>query len=275
MQEFVLFQAKNTGFEYNASVSDEKQVLGLLLDARNYFLSITPNYCPVDSGLVKIVPKISGVKGLADFLSNTRPSDLEKKMQSFVLLKWNSLVETPKHASPMDFAWVVFLNSLWKQVIPFKAGAKGSGSAKELRLAANYKGWVVVKKVNLEIASKQEVLAFLAGAFGTVDKKLAEYSLNSYSDFEAFWQGFSSKYSQRKSFVKLPEMLRKAIDLEPEVKRMAKPGCGDYVVQHFYHKIFEYCGFSPFVTIEMINGNYPELKIPKPKGNFGGKKKKQ
>ncbi|MFH1779684.1 MAG: hypothetical protein ABH803_00870 [Candidatus Micrarchaeota archaeon] len=274
MQEFVLFQANNSGFEYNLSASDEKQVISLLADVRNYFLSSMPIYCPVSADASKIVPKVKGVKEIVSFLSSVKPSELEREMAPFVLLKWGGIEVTPKHASPMDFGWVVLMNSLWKQVVPLKFSSKGSCKQKELRLAANYQGWVVVKKVNLEIASRQEVLAFLVGAFNTVDKKLAEYSFSSYFDFEAFWQSFSSNYSPRKSFVKLSEMLRKAIDLEEDVRKLSKPGLSDYCVQHFYHKIFEFCGYSPFATVEMINNNYPALKIPKPKGNFGKKKKK-
>ncbi|NUN11615.1 hypothetical protein HUU53_03125 [Candidatus Micrarchaeota archaeon] len=274
MQEFVLFQANDSKFKYDFK-ADEKTALSVLVTSRNYLLSNLKNYLPVTHQIYSMLPKVKTVKELVVELKNVKPSAMEEKFSSFITLKWPSLEQTPKNASPMDFGWIALLNQAWTSINSFDYASKGNYSKKEIRFAANYDGWVLVKKVNFDIATPQEVLAFMSTTFSSIDRKIGDLAALDYEQFDSFWNDFSSKFSPRKSYAKLTDMLLKATDLEAEIKKLAKPGMESYLIQHFYHKLFVYAGYAPFATIETINGNYPELKIPKPKGNFGGKKKKK
>ena len=42
----------------------------------------------------------------------------------------------------------------------------------------------------------------------------------------------------------------------------------------FIRNVLEKLGFNVDISREMLQGIYPEMKLPKPKGNFGKKKKK-
>jgi hypothetical protein len=144
-----------------------------------------------------------------------------------------------------------------------------------VRLAANYDGWIVVKKVDLGKAEKKEVLLGLAGIFSSINQKLPSLYSSNPDGFEDLVSSLLNSFPVRKSFVKLPVLLGEASKLESKISDFASNSEGKEVLrQALFLRCFEHAGFPPFVTLESIAGVYPELKIPKPRGNFGGKKKK-
>ena len=122
-------------------------------------------------------------------------------------------------------------------------------------------------------AEKKEVLAALSGMFNAANRKLADFSAGDCAAFDAFVEQTFAKYPERKNFSRLPQVLQDAVAVESQLAQFASGDKLQALREFFFLKAFERCGFPPFITADQISGVYPELKIPKPRGNFGKKKK--
>ncbi|MEK6924317.1 MAG: hypothetical protein AABW54_03710 [Candidatus Micrarchaeota archaeon] len=186
----------------------------------------------------------------------------------------NPNVRKPK-GSPVEIATSAYLAELFDKAFPPESlkWGKPTGKPREVRLAANLDAWIAVKKVNLQAAEGKEITAACAGIFNSARSKLQEFTPQEY---RAATEQFLAKYPERKSFGRLAEILAAAASELPKITACAK---GDAALEArlaklFYYDCFERAGFTPFVSTNQVSRIWPELKIPKPRGNYGGKKKK-
>lgn len=240
------------------------------------------DYAPIDkTGIEKLASsfgKPKSIAELASILSQIKPGVLEGQLRAFVKTKPVSqeidleTVKKPK-GDAVDFAFAYFILCLWKSVFPDNVAFanKGNPSAREVRFAANTQGWTAVKKVDLTKAEDKEVLFALAGIFSTLNRKLPDFAAENAEGFENFVSSFLNSFPVRKSFAKLPVLLNEALKNESKISQF---GSSVSLKELFFLRCFEHAGFPPFISLDAIAGVYPELKVPKPRGNFGGKKKK-
>lgn len=287
---FVWFSANfpDCKFEEKLASGDPKEKLvSFLHGARAVCWNKMFDYAPIEkAGIEKLAysfgrPK--SVSELASILSTIKPGALEAQLRAFVKAAPSKgeaadleLAKKQK-ADPVEFAFSYFLFCMWKNVFPQSIvfQQRGSPSKKEVRFAANMPGWVVVKKVDLEKAEAKEVLFALSGIFPSLNKKLSQTASSNPDGFESFVSSFLDSFPVRKSFAKLSALLNEALAKEQSIPGFASDKADAEILrQSFYLSCFEHAGFMPFVSLETIAGVYPDLKIPKPRGNFGGKKKK-
>ena len=243
-------------------------------------------FAPID------LPKVrkqagSGGLSIAQLAGETaalKQSALEASLQPFVKAASASgavadpLAKAPK-GKPIDFAVSAYLGQLFDRAMPPAplSWQKPGGGKRELRLVANAGGWQSVKKVGFEGSEDKEVCAAAATIFERVKAKLPDLLLGEKSgEYDSIVDSFISKFPERRSFGRLPEILSAA---EKELPKVDAIAAGNAVLQSRLAKLFLYScfgrtGFTPFVSGETVGRVWPELKIPKPRGNFGGKKKK-
>lgn len=210
-------------------------------------------------------------------ISAISPSRLEEELRKYseaakTAEQLDPLAKAPK-GEPVEIAFSAYLGELFDKTFPQEkvSWQKKGSSPREIRLVANYAGWMAVKKVNLAVAEKKEVVAGCASIFATTKTKLCAIL---HPDFQAFRDAFLAKYPERKSFSRLTEVLSAAEKELPKISAMAG---GDKLLEQrlqklFFYACFERAGFTPFVSTDQVSRIWPELKIPKPKGNFGKKK---
>ncbi|MFH1056673.1 MAG: hypothetical protein V1717_02670 [Candidatus Micrarchaeota archaeon] len=287
--EFLLFSAGFPDAKFEEKIEGRQtleKMAFFLKSARGICWAKMFDFAPIDQGEIEKLAfsygKPKSIRELSSILSSIKPGALESQLRSFVTMKLPSEEEIaagglkkPK-GDPVDFAFAFFLFCLWKSVFPQSASFTSKGSPKrEVRLAANCEGWVAVKKVDLVKAEKNEVLFALSGIFSSLNKKLPEFASSNSEGFENFVSSFLNGFPVRKSFVKLPALLNEALAREEKLKEFASDaGSLELLRQDFFLRCFEHAGFPPFVSLGAIAGVYPDLKVPKPRGNFGGKKKK-
>ncbi len=280
--EFLLFSANFPDCRFEEKLEDLQRDKAFLLvkNARSVCWGKMFDYAPIDKAGIERVAfsygKPKSISEIASILSSIKPGVLEGQLRSFVKAKTQEQINAETLKKPkgdaVDFAFAYFIFCLWKSVFPESVSfaSKGNPSAKEVRFAANTQGWTAVKKVALN-AENKEVLFALSGIFNTLNRKLPDFAADNAEGFENFVSSFLNSFPVRKSFAKLPVLLNEALKNEAKVRSF---GENPSLEQSFFLRCFEHAGFPPFVSLEAIAGVYPELKVPKPRGNFGGKKKK-
>lgn len=232
------------------------------------------DYAPINrKGVELVAQRVASLKDLTTFLSQVKPAAIESELARFVLSgKSGEAVEGDEtqikksRGNQVDFALACFLNKLLEGIFGKRKIPAGKGSGKkEVRFAANYGGWMVVKKVDLTKAEGKEVLACLAGINAVVEKKACELICKNPMEFEKLVQKYA-RYPERKSFGKLVEVLSQIDEKELERELGALFENVSLGKEFFLERLLSHFGYPPFVSIEMINENYPELKIPKPRG---------
>lgn len=288
--DFLLFSANLPDFKFEEKLDglqSRDKTLSLLESTRLACLSKMFDFTPIDKqGIERLAASFGRPKNvgeLASVLSSIKPGALEAQLRAFVKTPPSKgeaadleLAKKQK-ADPVEFAFSYFLYCLWKTASPsaLSVQQKGSPQKKEVRFAASQQSWVVVKKVDLEKAEAKEVLFALAGIFSSINKKIPDFAADNPEGYGAFVSSFLDSFPVRKSFAKLSILLKEAASREPSLSQFASDaGKLSSLKQCYYLSCFEHAGFTPFVSLESIAGVYPELKIPKPRGNFGGKKKK-
>ena len=244
------------------------------------------DYAPIDCGKIEAHVKSSGITvsdlpALSKLVSSLSPSTLESSLKPFTAFSPIPADDVRKQAAEGKkvgyavsyYLYLAYVRAVGESV-PKPAGTSGKS---EIRLVANSPEWMVVKKANLSEWKNPEILSAIIGMLSTVIRKEAEFSCKTGLDFEFEAQKLFGSFFKRKSLGKLGEALssvspiavkeaaeRIAIDKSPvaEVERL------------LYLKAFEYSGYMPYPGPELLAETYPELKIPKPRGNFGGKKRK-
>lgn len=145
----------------------------------------------------------------------------------------------------------------------------------EVIFTARYRDWMVIKKLSIDDkTTPQEVAAALASVEATISRKSYEFTGINREAIEAMAEKLAS--GKRKSFASLSDALSQ---LKPtELKGQLLSACPtpahlpiaeNYLVKCLIDKV----GFQTNLDLETLSKAFPEIKVPKPRGNFGKKKK--
>jgi hypothetical protein len=144
--------------------------------------------------------------------------------------------------------------------------------------AAKYGDWVSVKKMSIDAKTKpEEVAAHLSSVRMTIDRKTAEIMGIDTEVLETYAANMMG--NMRKSAANL-EKITKALS-EAEAIRSVEASCKgdqsltDAAKTYLFSIMLRNLKLDLEVSPDTLMDMFPGLKIPKPKGNFGGKKKKK
>lgn len=267
---FVWFVAGFNDLSYEKKAETTEEVATLLKDAKAITERKVFCYAPLDlKGIEALAPKnVEDIPSLSLHLSQIKQGELSKKFAPFVKFQMpeDEAKRSKVKGDPVDLAWAYYLHVLARKINPSHAPQTSKTDKKEARLAANYGDWIIVKKVNLR-AEDREILCGLLGIQHTLIRKTPEFSQN-FADYDGKLNRLLEQFPERKSFARVPEILD-AVAQADELKT------DDFELKDYaLSKALARGGFAPYISNDVFSSLYPELKIPKPKGNFGGKKKK-
>lgn len=147
----------------------------------------------------------------------------------------------------------------------------------EVAFTARYKTWMVIKKLSIdEKTTPQEVAAALASMEATMSRKSYEFTGISQPVIEALAEKLAK--GKRKSFVSLADALTalKPTELKAELLTACPTPAHLPIAENYFVKcILDNTGFRTNLDTETLSGTFPEIKVSKPRGNFGKKKKKE
>lgn len=148
------------------------------------------------------------------------------------------------------------------------------GFVEEVAFAARHKDWMVVKKLLIEANTLPEEIALtLASIDKTMVRKSYEYTGIKTDVVEAYALKVAKK---GRTFANLSAVFG---SLKPgEVKAALMEACPNpqlYPIaeSYFVKKLLEEIGFDPCLEPETLGKVFPHIKVAKPRGNFGKKKK--
>ncbi len=144
----------------------------------------------------------------------------------------------------------------------------------EVAFTARYKDWMVIKKLSIdEKTTPQEVSAALASIEATLSRKSYQFSGINQSAIEAI-AGKLVK-GKRKSFISLAEALSslKPTEIKDELRAACPTDKHLGIAENYLLKcMLDQMGFKTNLDGETLQEAYPEIKVAKPRGNFGKKK---
>jgi len=159
------------------------------------------------------------------------------------------------------------------------------GPIEEVVFTARYKEWMVVKKLLIESMTKPEdVSLVLASIDATLVRKSFEFTGINVDMIDAYvanlcrgksksWANLAAALQSAKPSELKAELL-KACPVLPPSPDGKTASLYPVAETYFVKRLVETIGYSPVLTPETLQESFPQLKIPKPRGNFGGKKKK-
>ncbi|MEM3060338.1 MAG: DUF2666 family protein [Candidatus Anstonellales archaeon] len=147
-------------------------------------------------------------------------------------------------------------------------------SKESISLMARCRGWEVIKKASIDSATTPQEIAFtLSGMQESLDRKAYDFLGINTNLIDQYSQSLAK--GKKKSLKGLGEVLS---TLEPsEISFQLKAACPeekllDVAKTYFIRSLVKAFGFDTLPNRELLSKIYPELKIPKPRGNFSGKK---
>ena len=158
------------------------------------------------------------------------------------------------------------------------------GPVEEVVFTARYKDWMVVKKLLIESMTKPEDIALtLSSIDNTMVRKAYEFTGLRVDLIDAYvaevckgksksWNNLVAAFQALKP-AEIKAKLQEACPT-PEVTADGKQGNFMPIAEaYFVKRMIETVGYPAVLTPEILQEAYPSLKIPKPRGNFGKKKK--
>ncbi|MCX8175441.1 MAG: DUF2666 domain-containing protein [Candidatus Micrarchaeota archaeon] len=146
--------------------------------------------------------------------------------------------------------------------------------ADEVVFNARYKDWMVVKKLLIdEKTSPQEVAAILASIESTLSRKSYEFSGIDTAKIAALAGKLTA--GKRKSYSSLAEAISalKPSELREELLSACPTPAHLPIAENYLLKcMLDNLGFKTNLDVETLAEAYPEIKVPKPRGNFGKRK---
>ena len=146
----------------------------------------------------------------------------------------------------------------------------------EVSFTARYREWMVIKKLSIDDKiTPQEVAATLASIEATISRKSYEFTGIDREKIDAMAERLSA--GKRKSFVSLSEALSalKPTELKAELLTACPTPAHLPIAENYMVKcLLDHLGFKTNLDLETLSGAFPEIKVPKPRGNFGKKKPK-
>jgi len=140
---------------------------------------------------------------------------------------------------------------------------------------ARYREWMVIKKLSIdEKTTPQEVAAALAGMEATISRKSYEFTGINREAVEAIAATLSA--GKRKSYVSLAEALSalKPTALKEQLLTACPTPAHLPIAENYMVKcLLDNLGFRTNLDTATLSGTFPEIKVTKPRGNFGKKKK--
>ncbi len=285
----VLFEFNVDGKSYSltASLDDRKAALLVLSKARAIIANGVHDFSPAKRALVEKFASenkqaSASISGLSSFVSSASVASLERDLGGMTVFDpvtsekpEKKLVEDRK----VQYAISLLLYSYFTKVVGEQMPKPEGNCAQGIvRLVANSKDWTVVKKTNTKIAERGESLSALVGMLSTVYNKEAQMLCKDELDFDSEADALFAGFFKRKSFGKLGDAL--AAFPKEKMSEAAKRIVFDSAYapeleKLLYLKLFAMSGYSPYPQPDLIAETYPQYKIPKPRGNFGGKKKRK
>lgn len=266
MREFFLFGF--SGEKRELEQPKQEQLLREVAFARESALGVMFYYAPIDAARIGVIAnpyaaKIRSPSDLPTAVSSVKQSVVGAELEGCVHYKReiDEFGVDKTKGEPLDLGWAYFLRLLCWRAFPHAARKKPTSP---ILLAANCGGWRIVKKALPGKASDEEVLAALAGMYASLARRAEELAAKDYVAYSAHVGRIFSAIPERKSFSRLPDALAAAVqaDITPFARdeRLLR--------ELLFEKAFARCGFTPYVSAETINGLYPKLKIPKPRGRM-------
>lgn len=280
---YVYSNLKGAQYSANLNTPTKEQTSQAGSDFYSITVNKTLDYAPIDASKVK-APKVTDAKTLTLELSNLKQKQLEELTQGAITLK----LEKPTDESALkkyderqkalaELAGMALVSKMFNSAFTLQL-PKGSKPPKnEVRLAASLADWQIVKKVNLDVAENKEIFSGLVSMNAALDAKIPSLLCVNSDGYEAMLDKTLAPLPERRNLTRLQQFLQNE-NFDATKKTLAAfttPAQLPMLVHHYYAKIFARCGFNPHISTELMSGTYPELKIPKPKGNFGSKKKKK
>lgn len=263
---FVWFAAGFNDYTYERREESPEGAAGLVAEAHAILDQRHFNYAPLALDQIKAAsPSFGSAEAFIDHVSKLKYGELAKKLHgavTYVMPTDEAVLK--KIGDPDELAVSTYLHYAFRSVFPSAMPAQKPFAKKEVRLAADMDGWVAVKKVNLEVAETKEVFSALCSMRTVTQRKAMEFTPG-FEEFNTRLEAALANYPERKSFGKLGAALNAVKGLSNNQK----------LQEYAYSQAMLRVGFPPFLTNDHVASLYPELKIPKPKGNFGGKKKKK
>lgn len=160
------------------------------------------------------------------------------------------------------------------------------GPVEEVVFMARYKDWMVVKKLLIEegLTKPEDIALTLSSIDATMVRKSYEFTGVNVDMIDAYvaqvCKGKSKSLGNLASAlqsVKPGELKAKLQEACPKLEPTADGKIGNALPiaeAYFMKRMIETIGYPAVLTPEILQEAYPALKIPKPRGNFGGKKKK-
>lgn len=144
----------------------------------------------------------------------------------------------------------------------------------EIVFAAKAGEWMAVKKFKIEPQTKPEEIALsLASIEATLLRKMYEYAGVNVDVVEAYVASLPKAARGVNGLAAALQGLKPAALKEALLPAVASKEMYPLAESYFWRKLLDACSLSPVLTPEMLADSYPHLKIPKPRGNFGKKKK--
>ncbi len=215
------------------------------------------NYGPVDYKKIQsLCPKTTNLKQTLSSLTPNKILELVRPAITLKLVEPTDESQVKKYKQKVkaleEIAVCAFLHALFVQVYSQKFDQNGSPANTEVRIASNLPEWFIVKKIDVKKAEAKEVLMTLSSMYNSLHSK--------YPDFSQI--PLTSMEQTRKSYSNL---LASLANLE---------NGSDFNSEWKAFELLYASGFPPIPSTITIGELYPEIKIPKPRGNFGKKKKK-
>ncbi len=158
------------------------------------------------------------------------------------------------------------------------------GTVEEVVFTAKYRDWMVVKKLLIESMTKPEDVALVLSSIdNTMVRKSYEFTGLNVDLVDAYvaeickgkgksWNNLILAFQQ----VKPAEIKAKLQEACPPEQITADGKKGNFMPiaeAYFVKRMIETVGYPAVLTPEILQVAFPSLKIPKPRGNFGKKKK--
>lgn len=265
---FVWFASGFDDYTYERREESADNAAALLKEAHTILDQRHLAYAPLQIDKIKAAtPSFAAgdVSALIGHVSKLKYGELAAKLHgavTYVMPTDEAVLK--KIGDPDELAVCTYFHYAFRSVFPVSLPAQKPFAKKEVRLAADMDGWVAVKKVNLEVAERKEVFSALSSMRAVAQRKAMENTAG-FDEFNAKLEAALAGYPERKSFGKLAGALQAAQDVASQ-----SPAFASYA----YSQAMLRVGFPPYLTNDHVASLYPELKVPKPKGNYGGKKKK-
>ena len=141
---------------------------------------------------------------------------------------------------------------------------------------AKHKEWISIKKLLVdEHVKSEDISLILSQVQKAINQKSFEYAEIDTDKIDEVAENYSK--GKRKGISTLGEIFSSIKG--PELKKELMPACKTdkhypLAEQYFLNKVCENLGYGPYPNLDVLQKVYPNIKITKPRGNYGKKKKK-